>query len=454
MSVRCALLVSTLFLGACAHENHRHPAAVTTALQWEQTPLNPCGRYDDIVFTNDRTGFTVNGCGEIYQTRDQGQSWQLNRRMPNDIYLRTIDFLDNGQVGFIGTLTRDAFYKTTDGGATWSNISQSLPGHHSICGLDHFGSALFAVGNFQMTSAQFFRSNDAGTSWELIDLGAQASGLIDVKFIAPKTGFVAGTHAEKGALILRTTNGGTTWTQVYPARDARPGSYPTDPSDIMWKLDFVDERVGYGAVYSSTSNSSKVVKTTDGGRTWSTIVIDPANNRELEGIGFSDAQTGWAGGYGDGVYETRNGGASWTFHENAGSNFNRAYFRRPRLAFASGNGVFRLAPPTAGRAPGGHTPAVVPHTTRVADDKVCVALDRPTHATVRLLDERGRFIDQGPLLHARLTSGEHCFTPHATHALRAGQYHLQFRTLERIFTQKFAWGGGRYRAVARHSGAM
>lgn len=428
----------SFLLIACSHQHAvRTPAALGGAgYAWNQSQTwNNCGRYDDVVFTNAQTGFTINGCGEVYSTRDQGSRWEVIHRADNNIYLRTIDFLDDGRTGFIGTLTDNTFLKTTDGGVTWNNISSSLPGHKSICGVDHFGSVVFAVGNYQLTGAQFYRSNNAGNTWELIDLSRQASGLIDVKFLSPKSGFIAGTHTEKGAIILRTNNGGTTWNQVYPPANARPGLYPTEPSDIMWKLDFVNETIGYGAIYSSTSGSSKIVKTSDGGRNWETIVIDAENNRELEGIGFIDANIGWAGGYGNGVYETTDGGRTWAYHEGLGGNFNRAFFIRPHVAFASGNGVFRISRGGGRQLSSTAKPSVVPHTSSVTSEKVCVQLDRNTHVTVRLLDRQGKFIDEGPLAHSPMNKGEHCFAPKKR--LSDGQYRMQFRTHERIFSQPF-----------------
>lgn len=410
--------------------------------------LETAGRYDDIVFTPDMTGFAVNANGQIYRSQNQGVSWLPNFR-DQGVYMRTIDFLNDGHKGFVGALSRDKFYRTTDSGTTWTNISDKLPGHHSICGLDHFGSKVFAVGNYQMTSAQLFRSNDSGENWELIDLGSLASGLIDVKFLSADVGFIAGTHRQKGAIILKTVDGGTTWSQVYPEPAAT--TYPTKPSDVMWKLDFVNDRVAYGSVYSSTDTKSKVVKTTDGGRTWQTLIVDENRNWELEGIGFIDENIGWTGGYNAGSLMTMDGGRTWTQRPDGG-NFNRLYFIRPDVGFAAGGGIFKLMDGSSSRAPASvRTTYVKPHTTFIKRNAVCVDLDRDTHVTVRILNKAGAFIDDlganKILAHEPMKKGEHCFAPQKNYKLKDGTYYIQFRTNERIFAQKFKMKNNNYLTV-------
>jgi photosystem II stability/assembly factor-like uncharacterized protein len=54
-----------------------------------------------------------------------------------------------------------------------------------------------------------------------------------------------------------------------------------------------------------------VVKTTDGGATWSELpLVEQLDVREL-GIGFVDEQHGWVGAMPSG-FETTDGGATWT----------------------------------------------------------------------------------------------------------------------------------------------
>lgn len=65
----------------------------------------------------------------------------------------------------------------------------------------------------------FSGQEDGGQTWALIDLSDRVGMIFDVKFFDLNVGFVfAGTSgdlSQSNALILKTTDGGRTWRQVY-----------------------------------------------------------------------------------------------------------------------------------------------------------------------------------------------------------------------------------------------
>ncbi len=67
---------------------------------------------------------------------------------------------------------------------------------------------------------------------------------------------------------------------------------------------FVDANVGWVVGASGT-----VIKTADGGKTWTATIIGPD---ELRAIYAIDAQTAWAAGSGGAIYATKDGGDTWT----------------------------------------------------------------------------------------------------------------------------------------------
>jgi photosystem II stability/assembly factor-like uncharacterized protein len=104
-------------------------------------------------------------------------------------------------------------------------------------------------------------------------------------------------------VILRTSDGGTTWTEAY--RSARR-------FENCWKMSFPSRQVGYATVQNYDEGSTKrvVVKTTDGGASWSEMpLVDDAKVREF-GVGFVDEKRGWIG-TSTGGFETLDGGLTW-----------------------------------------------------------------------------------------------------------------------------------------------
>jgi len=86
-------------------------------------------------------------------------------------------------------------------------------------------------------------------------------------------------------------------------------------SFILYGMSFPPEQndIGYAAGMQYTSSSPGViVKTEDGGQTWSTILPVMGEIDGLETICFTSATTGYAGGWNGYFIKTTNGGASWS----------------------------------------------------------------------------------------------------------------------------------------------
>jgi len=94
--------------------------------------------------------------------------------------------------------------------------------------------------------------------------------ILDVKFFDPNIGFVfAGTSgdlSQSNALILKTTDGGRTWRQVYRS---------TRLNEIICKASFANNLVGYATVQNNdpANLQQRIVKTVDGGEHWSELPL-------------------------------------------------------------------------------------------------------------------------------------------------------------------------------------
>lgn len=287
-------------------------------------------RFDDVFFLNENLGWAANGFyAAVYKTTDGGATWneQLNNTiLGSSHYFRNIEFL-NENVGFLGSLN-GKFYKTIDGGATWSLVTIT-PNPAAICGLDCVGtSTVYGCGAY-FSPAYIIKSTDSGLTWQYIDMSSYASTLVEVLFIDESTGYASGNNAT-GAVVLKTNDGGVTWNSIYNSGI---------PGDYVWKLQTLNSNANiiFGAVQSVSPNDGKLIKSTNGGLTWTTKI---APDVDVQAVGFIDENHGWMGGHSIGFYETTNGGDTWT-NTNVGSNLNRIVILNNDLAYACGTTVYK-----------------------------------------------------------------------------------------------------------------
>lgn len=121
---------------------------------------------------------------------------------------------------------------------------------------------VFAVGgNGSVTGyGVMVKSSDAGATWSTVDIGFPVLRLNTIKFTSPLVGYAAGFSLN----IIKTTDGGATWTNLFPNLPEAVRNYVTSqPTQEFWDLDFSDDNNGYVVGYNG-----QVLKTTDGGATW------------------------------------------------------------------------------------------------------------------------------------------------------------------------------------------
>lgn len=305
-------------------------------LSWEALPnaiSNPNGqRFDDIFFLNNNLGWAANGYyAAIYKTTDGGASWtqQLSESdLGGDYYFRNVEFL-NENIGFVGTLN-STLLKTEDGGNTWNIIDNITPNPPAICGLETIGtSTIYGCGAY-FTPAQIIKSTDSGNTWVTTDMSAHANALVEIKFLTETTGFVAGRNAQ-GATLLKTTDGGVTWTEIF--NSGIQGEY-------LWKLQILtnNPNIMFGSISSVSPHPGKLIKSEDGGITWQMYDAPETN---IQAVGFISETRGWMSGHNTRIHETNDGGQTWT-DTGIGSNLNRIFILNSSLAYASGTTLYKL----------------------------------------------------------------------------------------------------------------
>ncbi len=218
-------------------------------------------------FTSMDTGFVAGGdpspagtTGFIYKTVNGGTSWTS---VVSGVVtaLRSIQFTSSAtgyaSGGFNGT---GDIYKTIDHGNTWTPIFSSGTPAVSLY-KEYFvnDTTGYVIGDNHTAVRSKCITIKSGSVFSNVDLGAY-NDFGCVYFSSADTGFVSaqdsGTYHQR---MLKTTNGGTSWTSVYSSTAAYNGAV----------IRFADHSKGFMVGDANLA-------TTDGGNTWSIFAPIPS----------------------------------------------------------------------------------------------------------------------------------------------------------------------------------
>jgi photosystem II stability/assembly factor-like uncharacterized protein len=160
--------------------------------------------------------------------------------------------------------------------------------------------------NSEWNGAVLYRTTNGGTNWSKLIISGWDFGF-SVQFIDENNGWITvfnGSLANISSGILRTTNGGVDWTEVH--------SIP----NIVPFIFFVNPVTGW-MIETYFGSLPVIKKTTDGGFSWVTQ-YGPVSGEIFNRIHFSDLNHGWAVGEEGIILRTTNGGTDWTKITNAG----------------------------------------------------------------------------------------------------------------------------------------
>ena len=149
-----------------------------------------------------------------------------------------------------------------------------------------------------------------------MDEETRATPLRAVHFPTPDLGIATG---EQG-LVLRTIDGGATWSVVDSGDDA----------NWLKSISFPTPEVGYIA-----GSRAMVFSTHDSGASWSQHPVDGA--RKLNGVAFMSSQHGIAVGAEGRVFSTSDAGVSWTLLHAVDGNLSNACIAKDGSAWVTSN---------------------------------------------------------------------------------------------------------------------
>src|SRR5438094_9019547 len=153
----------------------------------------------------------------------------------------------------------------------------------SVCGL---ALAIHAGSKSVATVAS--KATGGSSSWHWQNPGPQGNNVRGASFVDANTGTVVGEYGT----IVRTTDGGNSWTIQF-----------SGTTQNLWAVSFKDSNKGTAVGVGGT-----ILGTTDGGASW--VPQTSGTTLQLRGVSLSDANTGTAVGEGGTILRSTDGGNS------------------------------------------------------------------------------------------------------------------------------------------------
>lgn len=281
--------------------------------------------------------YATNGNGTSYgssisfKTLSSTSGWtKLSTTNFPSMYPSRIQFVD-ANTGFVGITPYQSTFpvvgRTTDGGATWTNLTANCP-----LGSNYSSFWVNATTGYLSASKFIYKSTDAGNTWTQVG-SITYPDITAMYFTDVNTGYlVANTNY---GISFKTTNGGVTWAAMdtlFGARtmrfaNASKGFACTDswlgvtsngaatwelfnfPGKIFRDLSVVDANTVY-----TVGDNLLLKKTTDGGATWSDVAHNIPRGTfgmDFNAVFFTSANEGWISTT-DGIYHTEDAGMTWS----------------------------------------------------------------------------------------------------------------------------------------------
>lgn len=173
--------------------------------------------------------------------------------------------------------------RTEDGGARWQKLT--VPDAEKLDFRDVDGIApntayILSIGSG--TASRIYKTTDAGATWALQFTNEDPKGFFDaMAFWDESSGLVMGDSIDGRFDILRTRDGGKTWTRIPAA--SLPAALPNEGAFAGSGTNVAVLPGGHAWIGTGAASRCRVLHTGDYGGTW-TIVETPVAGSESAGI--------------------------------------------------------------------------------------------------------------------------------------------------------------------------
>jgi len=284
---------------------------------------------ESLSFPSAQTGYLLRANGSVLKTSDGGATFDFAGPVTQTATGGAADiFFTDDNTGF--AVTGDAVYRTSDGGNTWFQRTTSTQALHGV----YFPSP--SVGYAVGASNTVLKTTDGGETWDAKPVAdtVPSSELMSIRCATNSSCVIA---TESGERVLRTGNGGNSYTAFSPAAQkifalsfsnddtavavGEHGTTVLSTNADMGTPSFVpvaDQpladsfnrlRSGTGTLVLAPGDGGKLASSTDGGRHWSSVQVP--TSADLRDAWFVDPNVGFVLDAAGKVQRTTDGGDGW-----------------------------------------------------------------------------------------------------------------------------------------------
>lgn len=232
-------------------------------LDWERIEIQPDGRIDAIAYFGN--GVVIAGTrkpnpGFVYKSNNFGKTWEKISNVTGDDYITCIASSEDG-IGYLLTGVNVHIWKTTDYGDTWKDMGQIAQSQNTEGFANAYSLLITEKGTLLASTAnssggQILRSEDGGATWS------------DVGKISPRALYRLNKVGDGvivngwGNHIYKSYDDGLTW---------------HDKGKLMDSDLYAIEYLGNGIALIATK-SGHVFRSADNGETWNNLgLVDDGN---------------------------------------------------------------------------------------------------------------------------------------------------------------------------------
>lgn len=291
---------------------------------WQNPSTTTSFLYGLDVIDENTLAIAGNRDGQFLKSTNGGDDWEITGFESEGPW--AVDFI-NATTGYMVTDAGN-IYKTTDGGSSFTSLNTGLT-------TGRFWDVQFINENQGWVVGKgddlpvILYTEDAGANWVKQEHNSfSARGFTSVFFLDENTGWIGGYEYE----IYKTTDGGENWTK-------QTISEPDQGFAFFTSIQFLDENNGYATTtIFQSSTVRKIIKTTDGGTTW-TPVGDQTSMTYVGALHFFDVDKGYIVGRSK-IMETNNGGDSWEdiYVPSGGETLLNMAFLNDDIGYVTGSG--------------------------------------------------------------------------------------------------------------------